>query len=463
VASFKIIVQKFGGTSVEDAAAMRRSMDIVIRYGVSARTRPLVVLSACAGVTNELIKISELSIRSDTRAAKTSIDALEARHARIARELLGEDSEFERVHRSLHELWEGLRLLSRGVHLLGELTPKNRDQFQSIGERASSTIFAAALGMRLDERSIKVNFLDAREFFMTTNEFTAARPLVPETSRRIKKIAQQLGGGAVGVTQGFIGSNADGEVTTIGRGGSDFSAAIMGVAIAAHVKVPEIQIWTDVAGILTCDPRLVKRARALDRVSFGDASELAFFGAKVLHPETIWPAVERGIPVRVLSSKEPRKAGTTITAKAKGKKPITGIALLKDVIVVHLSSNSVLPNPDLQQGVWDALNAINASPVAVSFAVGSAMYVFRDPAAVSTLRAAVEGRTDLKVEHGRSLITLVGPGLHEHSGIAARLFHALGRANCEMISYGGSRSSISVLVSTDAAPRAIQHLHAEFF
>ncbi|MDP4200193.1 MAG: aspartate kinase [Bacteroidota bacterium] len=463
MAAYKLIVQKFGGTSVEDARAMSRSIKIVRDYGVGPRTRALVVLSACSGVTNELIRLSELSIKSDLHPAQATIDRLEARHARIARELLPEGEVFDAVHGSLHSLWESVRLLARGVHLLGELTPRNRDQFESVGERASTLIFQAALSVAMRDKSIPVHLFDAREFFVTSGEFTAARPLLSETTRHIKKVAQELASGAIGVTQGFIGATIEGETTTIGRGGSDFSAAIMGVALAAHAKVPEIQIWTDVAGILTCDPRLVRGTRSIERISFQDASELAYFGAKVLHPETIWPAVEKGIPVRVLSSKEPKKPGTTITTKASNSHPITGIALLRDVIAVRLGLSSIVQEAGVQQAIWDTLGETGATPVAVAFSVGSALYVFRDASPITALRAAMEGRTKIEVESGRSLITLVGPGLREHAGIAARIFRSLGRTNCEMISYGGSDRSINFLVDSDAAQGVLRKIHGEFF
>src|ERR1019366_10135832 len=211
----------------------------------------------------------------------------------------------------------------------------------------------------------------------------------------------------VGVTQGFIGRTLTGETTTIGRGGSDFSAAIMGVAL----DVREIQIWTDVAGIMTCDPRIAPAAWTIEKISFHEASELAFFGSKVLHPETMWQAVEKSIPVRVLSSKEPQKEGTVIVGQTEDVRAMTGIAVKKSISLVRISSNGSQPNPAVQQAVWEALGESGSVPLAVSLSVDAASYAFGDHSDVPILRAACEGLARLDVQTDRSLITMVGSGL----------------------------------------------------
>jgi aspartate kinase len=438
---------------------MARVIEIVREHGITRRVTPLVVLSACAGVTNTLIHIGELALKETTTEALSLVDQLEVRHARIARELIEGEPLVEQVHFSLHAIWEELRILVRGVNLLRELTPKSRDQIHSLGERASSTIFHAGLNERLEGKARIAHFFDARDLMATSNEFTAARPLMGEIARRMKKVHSVLAKGGIGVTQGFIGRTLTGETTTIGRGGSDFSAAIMGVALDAR----EIQIWTDVAGIMTCDPRIAPAAWTIASISFHEASELAFFGAKVLHPETIWPAVEKSIPVRVLSSKEPEKEGTVIVAKTEEARAMTGIAVKKSIILVRISVNGSQPNPAVQQAVWASLGESGAIPLAVSLSVDGASYTFGDAAAIPMLRAACEGLARLDVQTERSLITMVGPGLHTHSGIAARIFRVLGRTNCEMISYGGSESAISLVVHDEVANRIVKKLHAEFF
>ena len=456
---YKLIVQKFGGTSAEDAKAMTRAIEIVRRTGITRRTRTLVVLSACAGVTNALIRIGELSLKEDLREAFAAIDQLEARHARIARDLIENSALLSSTHGGLHAIWEELRMLVRGVNLLRELTPRSRDQFSSVGERCSTLIFHAALSERLKRSAIPVHYYDAREFFVTDREFLAARPLLPEIVRRMKKIRNALSNGAVGVTQGFIGATLLGEVTTIGRGGSDFSAAIQGVAMGAG----EIQIWTDVAGIMTCDPRIAPAAQTIERISFSDASELAFFGAKVLHPETIWPAVEKGIPVRVLSSKEPDKTGTVILGTVESDRPITGIATRRDVVIAKVTSRSTQPDASVQQAVWDAFAEHNTVPLAVSLSVDSALYVLDNAKLAAGLRGAFDSIAHVDILTGRALITLVGTGLKSHAGIAARIFKVLGRTNCEMVSYGGSETAVSFVIMEEVVNRIVKRLHREFF
>ena len=454
-----ILIQKFGGTSVEDARAIKRAIEIVRSRGITRRTRPLVVLSACAGVTNALIRIGELSLKENMAEALAAIDQLEARHARIARELLEAEERIEHVQEQLHLLWEELRTLARGINLLRELTPRSRDQVQSMGERASSLLFHAALAEQLGEEGTTVPLFDARDFFLTTNEFTAARPVMVEITRRMKRIRSALVHGAVGVTQGFLGRTLAGEVTTIGRGGSDFSAAIMGVALSAR----EIQIWTDVAGILTCDPRIAPEARTIERISFREASELAFFGAKVLHPETIWPAVEKGIPVLVLSSKEPEREGTVIVESTEEERPMTGIAVKREIVFARLASIESRQDAHGLRIVEELLAESGVHPMAVAVSAEDMAYAFADASVVPILRAASQGVANLEIHTERALITLVGPGLSGQPGIAARIFRSLGRTNCEMISYGGSQSAISLVVKDEVASRIVKKLHREFF
>lgn len=438
---------------------MRRVMEIVRTTAITRKLRPLVVLSAAAGVTNALIRIGELSLKEDTKQAIEEIEALEARHIAIATGLKLPVQSLKLVSASLKSIFDDLRRLVRGVHLLRELTPKSKDQFQSAGERCSTLIFAAAFREMLRKEKVEVELVDSREFFRTNNEHTHARPQPAEIRRLMRKVEQRLTKGQACIAQGFIGSTSDGVTTTIGRGGSDFSAAIMGVAVQAK----EIQIWTDVAGILTCDPRIAPKAYTIPQITFDDASALAFFGAKVLHPETIWPAVQKGIPVLVLSSKEPEKPGTRILASLQEPLPIAGLALKTGVTLAKITSRSALPEPRIQLAAWDALTNAAVVPLAVSLSADSAMYVVDDPQPLHDLRSQMEEYASIEFVGDHALLTLVGEGLQTQSGIAARIFKSLGRANCEMISYGGSSSSISLVIEERNAKEAAKRLHAEFF
>lgn len=454
-----IVVQKFGGTSVQDAAAMRRVMEIVSKHGIKRNIRPLVVLSACAGVTNALIRIGELALLKKFDEAHKVISELDERHFTILHDLDLSTRGEQEAALQLRFIWRELRTLVRGIELLGELTPKMKDKLVSAGERASTTIFAQAYGEHLGHRNIPVQFCDAREFFLTDSVFTAARPQTTEIAKRMKPLAKKMSSGTVCVTQGFIGANKRGETTTIGRGGSDFSASIMGVAVAAK----EIQIWTDVAGIYTCDPRIVPEAYAQEIVNFTDASTMAFYGAKVLHPETIGPAVESGIPVRVLSSKEPDRVGTTIVLSTTDAEAITGIAIKRGVTLLQVRSGDLVPTSATLPLVFDALNDLKVIPLATSISFDNTMLVLDTAAEAQAISTGLASIALTEIDQKRALITLVGHGLEHSAGVAARLFGAVKKMNCEMISYGGAQNAISVVVADQDLEQTVRRIHKEFF
>ncbi len=455
----QIVVQKFGGTSVQDAPAMRRVMEVVKQHGIKRGIRPLVVLSACSGVTNSLIRIGELAMLKKFDEAHKVISELDERHFNIVHDLKLSLRVEQEAALELRFIWRELRTLVRGIELLGELTPKMKDKLLSAGERASTTIFAHAFREHLSAKSIAVYYCDAREFFITDSAFTLARPQVSEITKQMKPHAKKISGGAVCVTQGFIGATKRGETTTIGRGGSDFSAAIMGVAIAAK----EIQIWTDVAGIFTCDPRLVPDAYAQPVVSFVDASTMAFFGAKVLHPETIGPAVEAGIPVRVLSSKQPKLEGTTILTSSEGTSDIIGIAIKRNIALAKIRSTELVPVATSLPIIFDALSDNNIIPLATSLSFDNALFALDSTEESLKLQAALHGYIPLTSKPGKALITLVGHGLEHSAGVAARLFSAVKKNNCEMVSFGGSENAISIVVPDNEIESTVRRIHKEFF
>jgi len=453
-----IVVQKFGGTSVQDTAAMQRVIDIVARYGISRSERPLIVLSACAGVTNALIRIGELALLKKMNLAHEEVSALETRHHTILHNFHLATNVEQGAAQQLRTIWRDLRTLIRAIELLGELTPKMRDRIMSCGERASTIIFAEALRQELRARRIAVELLDAREFFKTDTLFTSARPNLREIRTRMKPIVKRLSGGTVGVTQGFIGSTPRGETTTIGRGGSDFSAAMMGVA----TKAKEIQIWTDVAGIYTCDPRICPDAYAQPSVSFEEASTMAYYGAKVLHPETIWPAVDAKIPVRVLSSIQPKLKGTTIVADREGTPAITGIAITKNVELVRINSNSTIPQAIIAQRTYDALEHDTIVPLAVSHSFDNILLVLEKGKNSSSLETTHKGGVTIERYEDHALISLVGHGL-TNPGIAKKLFASIATVNCSMINYGGKQNVVNIAVDQGNVDSVAKQIHATFF
>lgn len=319
-----LIVLKFGGTSVKDAAAMRQAAEIVMQRSGVGR---VVVLSAAAGVTNELLKAARLSGEGETDEAAAVIASIERRHLQMCAELLPQ-TEMQQTSLKIKELITRLRVFCDGILLLRECTLRSLDCVASFGELLTTTIFTVYLTTR-GHNSV---FCDARGFMRTDSEFTAAKPDFGTIEKLVRhQVTEAALTGQVVITQGFIGANSEGTTTTLGRGGSDFSAAIIGAAAGAD----EIQIWTDVSGIFSADPNRVPEATSLAQITFEEARQLAFYGAKVLHPETILPAVQQNIPVRVMNTFAPLHSGTLITLETEAESPkIRAVSVKKDCILL---------------------------------------------------------------------------------------------------------------------------------
>jgi aspartate kinase len=450
-----MIVMKFGGTSVEDATAIRRVVEIVR----CARSRkPLVVLSACAGVTNDLVRAARVVRSGNKEGALAILALLSTRHRQIAEELLT-GSRREVVVDSLATLFHELENLVLGVHLLGELTPRSLDTFMSYGERCSCLIVNAAM----EELGMSARFVDARTVMVTDASFGAAQPLLDVIASRSQHLLPLLERGDVVVTQGFVGASGDGTVTTIGRGGSDYSAAILGSLLQAE----EIQIWTDVDGMMTADPRIVPHSRIIKTISFAEASELAYFGAKVLHPNTIAPAVRLNIPVRVLNSHRPDSEGTVILGHASPERGevVKSIAYKNGITVINVSSSRMLLAHGFLATLFSifeesrkSVDVVSTSEVSVSLTVDS-------EEGLDEIEKKLEKIGEIRIERGKSIICVVGEGMKHTPGIAARIFTALATANVniEMISEGASEINLTVVVDERAAVDAVRALHGEFF
>src|SRR6059036_1079561 len=299
-----MIVIKFGGTSVGDAQRVANAIDIVAER---KDRKPIVVVSALAGVTNDLVAASEAARECNIDRVNTIIAAVRQRHEDVAMRLVQQKFDFfESFIKQLDKQIEQIHTILRGIALLGEITPRARDKVMAIGEKLSSVLFAYSMMMR----ALPGEHVDSEEVVITDSRFGEANPLMEETRAAARRVLLPLiERNLIPVMGGFIGRTPDGATTTLGRGGSDYSAAIVGAAVGAN----EIQIWTDVDGMMTCDPRLVPAARIIERISYVEAAELAWFGAKVLHPRTIAPAVAAGIPVRVLNTHNVASPGTVIT------------------------------------------------------------------------------------------------------------------------------------------------------
>lgn len=448
-----MIVMKFGGTSVEDAAAIDRAAQIV-----SSRLpeHPAVVVSALAKVTDQLVAMSQAAGAGNRDEALALARSARERHYAVAGELLGTGL-FTRFHSELESDFDALDELLRGIAAVGELTPRSTDQVLSFGERISSKMVAEAFSAR----DIDAIHLDARDFLITDATHTKALPIFDETNTRIRaQVKPLVDGKRVPVLGGFIGSTLSGTTTTIGRGGSDFSAAIVGAGLDAQ----RIEIWTDVDGMMTTDPRLCRDARRIKVIGFDEAAELAYFGAKVLHPATLLPAVHKNIPVQVLNSRNPKNQGTRIAARPPRCTNIfKAIAVKKRITIVDIVAARMLMAHGFLRSVFEVfdrhrcpIDVVSTSEVSVSLTVDSNEQI---PA----LAADLQKLADVKYTGRKAIICLVGETLRHAPGIAARVFGAIPDVNVQMISQGASEINITFVIDEDAVEKTVQQLHRAFF
>jgi aspartate kinase len=451
----KLVVMKFGGTSVEDAAAIRRTTDIVAGR-VALGLQPVVIVSAMARVTDQLLNAAAAAGRGDKSGALAAGVALRARHHQAAGELIP-PAELAPITNFIDEHFDALDELLRGLAAVGEVTPRTTDIVASYGERLSSYIVAAAFSAC----GIAATHVDARDCIITDAQHMKAIPQDDLIAARLRQHVQPLAQAArVAVLGGFIGSTPEGVTTTLGRGGSDFSAALVGGALHAEA----IEIWTDVNGIMTTDPRICPDALRVRTISFDEASELAYFGAKVLHPATILPAVEKNIPVLVLNSRDAQNEGTRITALAPHcRSPFKSIAAKKRLTIIDIVANRMLMSHGYLKAVFEvfdrhkcSVDMVSTSEVSVSLTVDSNE---RLPEIAADLRKFA----DVKYEGRKALICMVGENIRGQNGIAAQVFGALTHINLRMISQGASEINMSFMIEEDDVEEAVRSLHSVFF
>jgi aspartate kinase len=461
-----IVVMKFGGTSVEDAAAILRTASIVagrVRPNSAPALNPIVVVSAMSRVTDTLIAAATAAGRNDREASLRLSDGLRTRHLTTAAELITQNPDrLTSLQLNIHHDFDALDDLLRGISAVGELTPRSADNVVSFGERLSSVIVAAAFA----EQNIASTHVDARSVILTDDHFGKATPNTLAIEAALTEhVLPLLDLAQVPVMGGFIGSyrlpGADaGITTTLGRGGSDYTAAIVGGALHAGA----IEIWTDVDGIMTTDPRIVPEALRVKTISFEEAAELAYFGAKVLHPATILPAVQKNIPVFVLNSRNPENEGTKITAAPPPcASPFKSIAAKKKLTIIDIVASRMLLAHGFLKAVFDvfdrhhcAIDMVSTSEVSISVTVDS-----RE--ALPAICAELSKIADVKYESNKALICLVGEDIRGISGIAGQVFSAISHVNIRMISQGASEINMSFMINEEDVEEAIRSLHKKFF
>jgi aspartate kinase len=438
-----MIVLKFGGSSVADATCMRQVAGLV--RGALPKA-PLVVLSAMGKTTNGLFASAKAAEAGDLPAAMECQRSLMTAHREAAAELFG-GAVPENLDAALTDLFGELELLLRGVALLRELSPRSMDAIASLGERLSTRIFAAY---------VNGAWVDARTVLRTDEVFGEAVPQ-PEAIRALaaKHLKPLLGPSQVVVTQGYIGATEDGLTTTLGRGGSDYSAALLGAALGAE----EVQIWTDVEGVLTCDPRIVPEALPIPDLSFAEAAELAAFGAKVLHPATIQPAVEARIPVTVRHTQKPEGRFTTISAEVRTGRPITALASRGPVTVLTVSSTRMLAQSGFLARLFEVFGRRGVSVDLVATAEVSVSLTVEADVPLKALMQDLAAFATVEIHEKRAIIAAVGERLKSTPGLGAQLLTALGDINVEMISMGANEINLSLVVKEESTSEALRRLH----
>jgi aspartokinase/homoserine dehydrogenase 1 len=462
-----LCVMKFGGTSVGDASCIARAAAIV--KSAASEGSVVVVVSAMSGVTNRLIDAAHHAEAGEGEYATKVVTELRSHHKKALEALVRDAHRLAEVDQSLGTVLAELERLLQGTALLRELTPRALDTISGMGERLSTPLLAAALN-ELGVSSVPVS---ATEVIVTDPHHGRAEPLMDHTRERSeKRLRPLLKKGVVPVVTGFIGATVDGVPTTLGRGGSDYSATILGAALGAQETI----IWTDVDGVKTADPKLVPEARTIDEISYNEAAELAYFGAKVLHPNTLRPVTAAGVPVWIRNSFAPEKAGTKITARGNsnggGVKALTAI---RGVTMITVGGPGIVGLTDVLARSFAATAGLRANVLFVSqsssqndicFVISSA----DEKGTVEALRQAFAPEiAEQTVEHvssnsGIAVVAVVGENMHGIPGVAGRTFSALGREgiNIIAIAQGSSEYNISLVVEADAMQRAMLTLHREF-
>jgi aspartate kinase len=450
-----LVVMKFGGTSVENAKAILRTTEIV-RGRRERGLKPVVVVSAMAKVTDLLLAAGSAAGRGDKSGALAISARLRNRHTETTADLLCGEL-FVEVEGAIRRGFDLLDDLLRGIAAVGELTPRTSDNVVSFGERLSSRIVAGTFA----QHGLNGVRVDSRACIVTDDHYGKA---VPQEAAIEKKLAELvlpvLEAGQTPVLGGFIGATAEGITTTLGRGGSDFTAALVGGGLHAGA----IEIWTDVNGIMTTDPRICPDALRVKTISFEEAAELAYFGAKVLHPATILPAVQKSIPVWVLNSRNAQNEGTQITAMAPPcASPFKSIAAKKRLTIIDVVASRMLMTHGYLKAVFDvfdryhcAIDMVSTSEVSISVTVDSNE---RLPEICEELSKIA----DVKLEGHKALICMVGEDIRGRSGISGRVFSTIRHVNVRMISQGASEINMSFMIEESDVEEAIRSLHAEFF
>lgn len=458
---------KFGGTSLKDADAVGRVVQIVKSR---LNRQPFVVASAMSGITDALILCANLAHQGNEQHALNYLETnIAQRHFHLVEQLVKNPLILSELQTSIREKVQEIQLLIHGLTILGELTPRSLDAVTSYGEQLSSLILAS----HLKEQGVNACLIEAREILITDDHFTQANPLADACAERLGRIVGPLlSQNRVPVTQGFVGATQSGITTTLGRGGSDYSAAIFGALLNAD----EIEIWTDVPGVMTADPRVVPEACTIPEITYSEAAELSYFGAKVLHPKTILPAIENDIPLAILNTFNPDDPGTRIVRESRPDvHPVKAITAIKGLSLITVEGRGMLGVPGVAARIFTTVAAegVNLLMISQSSSEQNICFVIEEKGASRTVKSLQE-TFQLELlrrlidriyeQNGVVIIAAVGAGMKGTPGIAAKVFNAMGRKEINVISIaqGSSEYNLSFVVRVEDADEAVRQIHSEF-
>ena len=462
-----ILVSKFGGTSVGSVEAISRAADIVLAQ-TQKWDRQVVVVSAMSGVTDALTRGAVTAASGDGQAYRAIVADLRVRHYRTVDELLDQDGERAQLLATVDEYLDEFATFCRSVHVLGEVTPRAMDAITSLGERINARVLAALLRLQ----GIQSRAVDATELIVTDTTFQNAVPLMDATSAKVAaRLTPLMEAGVIPIVTGFIGATEDGITTTLGRGGSDYSAAILGHCLDAD----EVWTWTDVGGVMTADPRTVPDAQVIPMLSYSEVGELAYFGAKVLHPRTIRPIVERGIPLRVKNTFNPTCPGTRIVREPEATPgTVKAVTAITGLSMVMVEGRGMMGVPGIAARTFSAVASQGASVLMISQSSSEQSICFVIP--TETAQPVIHAiEKEMALELARRdvdrvwslddvvIVTAVGAGMRSTPGVAARIFGALGQGDINIIALaqGSSDCSVSLVVAADVATKAVQQIHTQ--
>lgn len=449
-----MIVMKFGGTSVANFEAITRTIFII---GSKLDQKPVVVVSALSKVTDLLYKISDAAASKDMAQTKELLAQLRERHVDLTKELLEQSPALmENALSRVNEICDGLDRLAFAVCAVGELSDRNKAIIISNGELLSSTIICHTM----NAKGIKTGFIDARTMMVTNDSYMKGEPITDEIASRVPAIvAQAYEGMHAVITQGFIASNLAGEQTVLGRGGSDYSASLIGMAVDAE----RIEIWTDVDGVRTADPRKVKNTKYLEKISFEEAAEMAHFGAKVLHPLTIEPAVKKNIPLYVLNSMNPSGKGTAILRNELIEDGVKSVSFKENIKVINIFSMKMINTSGFLRRVFEIFSESKVSVDLISTSEANISVTVDASEKIDKVVEELSEFADVIVDDDKAQVSVIGKNIVRLNGILKKTFAPLKRTNVYMISQGASFVNISFVVDREELTEVVQDLHDHLF